>query len=81
MANPILAELEATVRNTNGVIDSAIAFVNGVPGLIQAAVEQALANGATAEELAPFTVLEADLEAKATDLANAIASNPSPSRK
>jgi hypothetical protein len=72
MANKILDDLAATVTKTEGVEDSAIAFIKGVPALIQAAVTQALANGASEAELAPFAQLNTELNAKADALAAAI---------
>ena len=78
MTNPILDELTTTVTNTEGVIESATAFINGVPALIDAAVQKALEGGATPEQLAPLTQLSADLKAKADALAAAVAANAPP---
>jgi len=76
MPNPILGTLQDEITQTRGVIASAVNLINGFQGRITAAVEAALENGATAEELAPFTELEAALEADRTALAEAIAANP-----
>ncbi len=76
MANKILDDLTAAVAKTEGAEDSAIAFIQGVPALIQAAVDKALANGATAAELAPFAQLSTDMSAKADAIGAAIAANP-----
>ena len=75
MANPNLTRLIDEVTETEGVIDSAVAFINGVPALISAAIAQALANGATEQELAPLQTLAADLDAKSQALAVAVAAN------
>lgn len=68
------------------VFDSALAFINSVPGLISTAVAAAVANGATEAELAPFTQLNADLSAKrdavqAALLANTPTPTPTAARK
>ena len=72
MANPILDVLIDEITQTQGVLDSATAFVEGVPGLIEAAKQEALRNGATEAELAPFTALERELETKRVKLVAAI---------
>jgi hypothetical protein len=78
MAAPILGVLIDEVTQAQGVMASATVFINGVPGLIAAAIEQALRNGATETELAPLTALEAELEAQRTALAAALAANSPP---
>ena len=75
MANLILDALLAVITNATTVEDSAAAFINGVPALIQAAKDAALANGATEAELAPFAALKDDLQAKSDALAAAIVAN------
>ncbi len=54
------------------VMDAAIIFIQGVPSLIQAAVDAALANGATAEQLQPVSDLAAVTKAKADALQAAL---------
>lgn len=76
MSNPTLDALAAQVTATNGVIDSATTFINGVAARIQAAVDAALANGATADQLAPVNDEITALKAKSDALAAAIAANP-----
>ena len=76
MPNPVLADLTTAVTNTEGVIDSAIALINGIAAKIQAAVDAALLNGATAAELAPLVAVKDDLIAKSDALAAAVAANP-----
>lgn len=58
------------------VIDGAVAFINGVPGLIATAVTAALANGATADELKPVTDLGDTLKVKAQALKDALQNVP-----
>ena len=76
MTNPILTPLAEEITQTRTVIRSAVTLINGIGQRIQAAVETALANGATEAELAPFTELEAALEADRNELAAAVAANP-----
>lgn len=69
----------AQVSKTNTVLDSAVVFVKGVPGLIDAAVKEALAKGATAAELLPLTNLSGELKAKSDALEAALTANtPAP---
>lgn len=75
MANPTLDALAAAVTNIETVADSAIALINGIAARIQAAVDAALAGGATAADLAPVQAEVDGLNAKATDLANAVSAN------
>ena len=75
MANPVLEDLRLQVEQNTQVEASAAAALNGVAGRIQAAVDQALANGATAEQLAPVTDEVTALKNSATDLAAAVAAN------
>jgi ABC-type transporter Mla subunit MlaD len=75
MANPTLDALAAAVTNIETVADSAIALINGIAARIQAAVDAALAGGATAADLAPVQAEVDGLNAKATDLGNAVAAN------
>jgi hypothetical protein len=76
MTNPILGTLQEEIEQTRTVIDSAVVLINGISAKIQAAVDAALANGATESELQPFVALEQELEAKRTALAAAVAANP-----
>ena len=77
-ASPALVDLQAQVEKTNGVVNSAITFINGIPALIAAAVAAAIANGATAEQLAPVVALGDTMGANADALAQAIAANSPP---
>lgn len=76
MTNPVLGELQVAVDKTEGVMESATVLINGFAARLQAAIDEALANGATAEELAPFVDEVAQLNAGADALAAAVASNP-----
>jgi hypothetical protein len=76
MANPIVADLVASVTNARGVMSSATTLINGFQAKLDAAIAAAVANGATAEELAPLTELSAGVKADADALAAAVAANP-----
>lgn len=75
MANVIIDAEIATVRETEGVIDSAVALINTIAQKIADAVAAALDGGATKAELQPLTDLQAELKAKADSLASAVAAN------
>jgi hypothetical protein len=75
MASGVPAEVVREITETRGVIQSAVTLINGISARIQAAVEAALANGATAEELAPVTEALAALDADANELAAAVQAN------
>jgi len=70
--------LKAQIEATETVEGSATTFINGVPGLISAAVAAALANGATADQLKPLTDLQSTLQAQTEALSAAIAANTPP---
>lgn len=76
--NPDLQALLDETTDVEGALDSAVTFIGGVPGLIDAAVQKALANGATAEELKPLGQLSTDLKAKSAAIRDAIAANNPP---
>jgi len=65
-----------TVKDTEGVVDSATALINSFATRIQAAVDAAIGNGATAEQLQPVTDEVTALKAKSDALAAAVAANP-----
>lgn len=76
--NPI-DQIVADVTAQQTVIDSAIVFISGVPGLIEAAVQKALDGGATAAQLAPLTDLAGQVRAKTQALTDALTANtPTP---
>ncbi len=69
-----LDTLTAEVSEEETVMDSAIAYIVGVPALIQAAIDAALADGsANAAQLARFTELKSKLDAKGEALKAALA--------
>jgi hypothetical protein len=76
MAVPkILTDLDAAITKATTVQASAALLIRGIPTRLQAAVDAALANGATAEQLAP---VQAEIDALTTagdDLAAAISEN------
>lgn len=78
MANPILADVTTKVTKATTVEASAEALINGFQGRLQAAVDAAIANGATAEELVPVSDLVNALDTESDALAAAVAANTSP---
>ena len=72
MPNPVLAELTREVGETVTIMGSATTLINGIAARIQAAVDAALANGATAEELAPVQAEVDALNASSEALAAAV---------
>lgn len=70
-----IAELRTEVANNTTIAKSAVALLKGIPALIDAAVQKALAAGATEEELAALKDLSTSLKQNDTDLAAAIAEN------
>ncbi len=79
MANPILAALEAQVKANTDAEASAVELINGFAARVQAAVDAALVNGATAAELAPVQAEIDAMKASADALAAAVLANtPTP---
>ncbi len=78
MANPILADMIAEVDRAEGVMESARVFIKGEAARLEAAIAEALANGATEQELEPFRAEVEELRARSDELAAAINSNPTP---
>jgi alkylhydroperoxidase/carboxymuconolactone decarboxylase family protein YurZ len=74
MPNATLDALAQQVAKNIDAENSAVQVLNGVAGRIQTAVDAALANGATAEELKPVTDEVAALKTSADNLAAAIVS-------
>lgn len=68
-ANTAAAEAETTV------ITSAITYIQGIPALIQAAVEAALAQGATPAQLQSLANLQARMNADAANLQAVLTAN------
>ncbi len=76
MAVPkILTDLDAAITKANTVQASAALLIRGIPTRLQAAVDLALANGATAEQLAPVQAEIDALTAAGDDLTAAILEN------
>jgi len=73
--NPTLDALAAQVAQTTSVEQSAVQALNGVAARIQAAVDAAIAGGATAAQLAPITDEVNQLQASSAALAAAVAAN------
>lgn len=75
MANPVIQQLIDAVTRNKVVVDSAVLLIQGIGDRITDAVNQALANGATAAELAPLTDLVTTLATETDALAAAVAAN------
>jgi len=75
MPSPILDALAAAIAKATTVEDSAIVLINGIAARVQAAVDAALAGGATAAELAPVQAEVDALNAKADELSAAVIAN------
>lgn len=74
-ANQTVDDAIAAMTEAETVEDSALAFIQSVPGLIAAAVATATAGGATSAQLAPFTQLSADLSTRAAAIRAALTVN------
>lgn len=70
-----LAALQAEVERNNQVDQSAIALLNGITDRIQAAVDAAVANGATAEQVAQVQAEVDAIKASTDALAAAVQAN------
>lgn len=75
MASQILADLQAQVTAATTVEDSATTLITGFAARMQAAVDAALANGATAAELAPVQAEVTALKTSSDALAAAVTAN------
>ncbi len=75
MASAVLEALRLQVEKNTQVEASAVTLINGFATRLQAAVDAALANGATAAELAPVTDEIAAMNNSADALAAAITAN------
>ena len=75
MASQVIADLIAQVNQTQTVQASAVALLDGLAARIQEAVDKAVANGATAEELAPVQAEVDELKASTDALASAVQAN------
>lgn len=74
-ADQLLADLAAQVAATTEIETSAVTLINGIAARVQAAVDAAIANGATEAQLAPVVAEVAALKSSGQALADAIAAN------
>jgi len=75
MANEAIGVLTTQVQRATEVEKSAEILINGFQARLEAAVAAALANGATAEEIAPLTDLAKALDTEGDALAAAVVAN------
>lgn len=75
MSAQVLEDLKNEVANDVTVMGSATILINGFAARQQAAIDKAIANGATAEQLAPVQDEVNALKAGASDLSTAVAAN------
>jgi hypothetical protein len=75
MPNQALTDLTNEITNATSVEASATALINGIAAQIQAAVQAAIANGATAAELQPVADLGTQLQQQSDALQAAITAN------
>jgi hypothetical protein len=73
--NQAIQDLKDEITEATTVIDGATIFVKAVPQRIADAVAAAIANGATAEELAPVSDLGKTLKTEASALTDAMTAN------
>jgi Asp-tRNA(Asn)/Glu-tRNA(Gln) amidotransferase B subunit len=71
----VLDALAAQVQANTDAEASAVIVLNGIAGRIDKAVQAAMANGATAEELAPVADEVAALKISADSLSAAVVAN------
>ena len=81
MPSTVLQELEAQVTANIDAEMSAVLLINGIADRVVDAVEEALKNGATAEELEPVKSQIAAMKASADALAAAVLANTPASKK
>lgn len=73
----LLDDLKAAVTRESEVSASAVTLINGIGARIQAAVDTAIANGATESDLKPVQAEIDALTADSTALAAAVSANTS----
>ena len=76
MPAQVLSDLAAATAKAKGAMESATILINGIALKVQAAVDLALANGASEADLVPVQQLVTDLNNDADVLAAAVAANP-----
>jgi hypothetical protein len=75
VAVKVLDDLASQVKANTDAEAAAVVVLNGIGARVQAAVQAAIANGATAEELAPVQAEVDSLKASADALSAAIVAN------
>ena len=75
MGAQVLVDLEAQVKRDTDVKKSAELLITGIATRIEAAVQAAIANGATAAELEPVTAYVTSLKDSSDALAAAVEAN------
>lgn len=79
MANPVIDDLTAQITAATTVQASAKTLIDGIAQRVSDAVAAAIANGATAEELAPVAALGTALSGESDALQASITANtPTP---
>jgi|SRR6185369_811717 len=75
-----MTKLVAAVAAEKTVLDSAIAFINGVPALVAATVKQALLDEGVADAAAQAAAdqAQADIEAETASVQAALTATPTP---
>ncbi len=71
-----IAQLAATEADENAAADALVTAYAGVPARIQAAVDAAVAKGATTAQLASFGSLRDQIAAESTKMKAALAADP-----
>lgn len=74
----ILDELKLQIEETTQVEASAVALISGIAGRIQAAIDNAIAGGATAEQLSGVQAEVTALKDSTDALAAAVTANTPP---
>lgn len=70
-----IAALQAEVTDNTSVITSAVTLINGIGAIVAAAVNDALAAGATPEVLASLDAVAVEINTASQSLADAVAAN------
>jgi hypothetical protein len=70
-----LNSLQTAVTNETSVDQAAVTLINGIPALIQNAINTALQNGATQAQLQSFATLNSQLMTNASALSAAVTAN------
>lgn len=71
----IINDLRQSVERATTVTDGAVLFIEGVPNLIQTAIDEAVAAGATPEQTQAFNDLKAKLDTDIAELEAALLAN------